>query len=107
MFSILQAAPSAGAGDFIGGLLPLVLIFVIFWFLLIRPQQKRYKEHQAKLGAIVRGDTVVTNGGLVGKVSKIKDDELTVDFGSNVKMQVVRSMVADVRGKGEPANDRK
>ena len=104
-FPILQAStPSAGSG--LMGLLPLVLIFVIFWFLLIRPQQKRMKAHQAKVAAIVKGDTVITNGGLIGKVMKITDDELTVDF-SGTKMQVARAMLADVRGKGAPANDRK
>ena len=108
MIPILQAAPAAGAGGFITGLLPLVFIFAIFWFLLIRPQQKRMKEHQAKLAAIGRGDTVITNGGLVGKVSKITDDELSVDFGAGTKMQVMRAMIADVRPKGGvPANDTK
>jgi preprotein translocase subunit YajC len=106
MLPILQAAPAGSAGQFIGGLLPLVLIFVVFWFLLIRPQQKRFKEHQAKLAAIVKGDKIVTNGGLMGKVTKVADTELTVDF-SGTKMQVARSMISDVRGKGEPANDRK
>jgi len=107
MLPILQAAPAGSAGQFIGGLLPLVLIFVVFWFLLIRPQQKRFKEHQAKLAAIVKGDKIVTNGGLMGKVTKVTDNELTVDFGGGTKMQVVRGMISDVRGKGEPANDRK
>ena len=109
MLPILQAAPATGgAGSFIASILPLVAIFVIFWFLLIRPQQKRYKDHQAKLAAIVRGDTVVTNGGLVGKVTKVADEELNVDFGGGTKLTVLRAMVAEVRSKGAPpANDRK
>ena len=106
MLPILQTAPNAGANPFIS-FLPLIAIFVIFWFLLIRPQQKRFKEHQAKLAAIVRGDTVITNGGLMGKVTKVADEELTVDFGAGTKMQVIKSMVADVRSKAAPANDRK
>jgi len=104
MLPFLTASPVGGG--LIANILPLVLIFVIFWFLLIRPQQKRYKEHQAKLTAIVKGDSIVTNGGLVGKVTKANDEELVVDFGNGTKMNVVRSMVADVRAKSAPANDR-
>ena len=104
---ILQTAPAnGGTAGLIGSIMPLVLIFVIFWFLLIRPQQKRMKEHQAKIAAVVKGDTVITSGGLVGRVTKANDDELTVDF-SGTKMNVMRAMLADVRGKDAPANDRK
>ncbi len=84
--------------------LPLVLIGVIFYFLLIRPQNQRMKAHRQMLSEIVRGDTIVTNGGLVGKVKKASDDELTVDFGGQ-SIQVIRAMVADVRNKTAPAND--
>ena len=83
---------------------PLILIGVIFYFLLIRPQNQRMKAHRQMLSEIVRGDKIVTNGGLVGKVKKVADDELTVDFGGQ-SIQVVRSMVADVRNKTAPAND--
>ena len=104
---ILQAAPpAAGPGGFDPFLLVMLGMLAIFWFLVIGPQRKRYKQHQAKLAAIARGDTVVTNGGLVDKVTKVTDDELTVDFGGN-KMQVMKMMVADVRGRAAPANDRK
>lgn len=81
------------------------LIFFVFYFLLIRPQNKRMKEHRAMLQAVTRGDTVVTSGGLIGKVTKVADDELTVDLGNNQKVKVVRTMLADVRNKTAPAND--
>lgn len=104
---IFQAAP--GAGGTAGALtsfLPFILIGLIFYFLLIRPQNKRLKDHRALLASITRGDTIVTNGGLVGKVKKVADDELTVTFGSN-DVKVVRTMIADVRNKSVPANDTK
>ena len=102
--AIQQAAPAApGGGDFIASLLPILLIGLIFYFLLIRPQQKRMKEHQAMLGAIARGDEIVTNGGLIGKVKKVGDDELTVTF-NGTDMKVLRSMIASKRER-KPAND--
>ena len=105
---IAQAAP-AGPQQInpLIGLLPWVLIFVIFWFLLIRPQQKRVKALQMKIAEVERGDTVVTSGGLIGKVTKVTDTELKVDVGNKVVVNVARNMLADVRGRGEPANDRK
>ncbi len=101
---IMQAASGGGIASQIGGLMPLVLIGVIFYFLLIRPQNQRMKAHRALLSEIARGDIIVTNGGLVGKVKKVNDEELTVDFGGTT-VQVVRSMIADVRNKTQPAND--
>jgi preprotein translocase subunit YajC len=99
---IAQAAP--GAGDFIGMILPLVLIMGVFYFLLIRPQQQKAKEHQAMLSKVAKGDTVVTHGGLIGKVTKIVDDnEIQVEIGENVKVRVLRGGIHDVRAKGEPA----
>lgn len=97
-------AGAPGAGDFLGMVLPLVLIMGVFYFLLIRPQQKKQKEHQETLSKIARGDTVVTHGGLIGKVTKIVDDhELQVEVGENVKVRVLKGGVAEVRAKGEPA----
>ncbi len=85
---------------------PLILIFAIMYFLLIRPQQKKVKEHQAMVGAVRRGDQVVTQGGLIGKVTKVKEDnELEVEVAEGVKVRVVQSTLADVRSKTEPAND--
>jgi preprotein translocase subunit YajC len=99
---IAQAAP--GAGDFIGMILPLVLIMGVFYFLLLRPQQQKAKEHQAMLSKVAKGDTVVTHGGLIGKVTKIVDDnEIQVEVGENVKVRVLRGGIHDVRAKGEPA----
>lgn len=101
-----QAAGSPGTGDFIGMILPLVMIMVVFWFLLIRPQQKRQKEHQQLIAKVARGDTIVTSGGLIGRVSKVVDErELLVEVGENVKVRVVRSAIAEVRAKGEPIKD--
>lgn len=98
-----QAAGSPGMGDLFGMVLPLVMIMVVFWFLLIRPQQRKMKEHQELLKKINRGDTVITNGGLIGRVVKIVDDsELQVEVGENVKVRILRSAVSDVRAKGEP-----
>jgi preprotein translocase subunit YajC len=83
--------------------LPFVLIFVIMYFLIIRPQRQQLKKRGEMLAAVRRGDTVVTGGGLVGKVTKVVDDnELEVDLGNGVKVTALRSTIADVRVKGEP-----
>jgi preprotein translocase subunit YajC len=83
---------------------PLILIFAIMYFLLIRPQQKKVKEHQKMVAALRRGDQVVTQGGLIGKVTKVKDDgELEVELAENVKVRVVQSTIAQVLSKTEPA----
>ena len=84
--------------------LPLILIFGIMYFLLIRPQQKKLKDHQAMVAALRRGDQVVTQGGIIGKVSKVKDDgEIELEIAENVKVRVVRSTIATVLSKTEPA----
>ena len=88
----------------IGQFIPLILIFAIMWFLLIRPQQKKLKEHRAMVEALRRGDQVVTQGGLIGKVAKVKDDdEIEVEIATGVKVRVVKSTVAQVLSKTEPA----
>jgi preprotein translocase subunit YajC len=98
-----QAAGAPGLTDFAGMVLPLAMIMVVFYFLLIRPQQRKAKEHQELLKKINRGDTIITTGGLIGKVTKVVDDnELQVEVGDNVKVRILRSGVADVRAKGEP-----
>ena len=87
-------------------LLPFVLIFVIMYFLILRPQQKRVKQHQEMVKNVRRGDTVVTSGGLVGKVTKVvDDDQIEVEIADGVRVRQMRSMVADVRAKGEPVKD--
>ena len=89
----------------LGQFLPLILIFAIMYFLLIRPQQKKVKEHQAMVTALRRGDQVVTQGGLIGKVVKVKDDnEVEVELAEGVKVRVVRSTIASVLSKTEPAS---
>ena len=103
---ILQAAPTGGGGNMFGTILPMVLIFVLFYFLLIRPQSQRHKKHLQMLTEIQRGDQIVTNGGIIGKVTKSSDDELTVEVADGVKVRVKRSMIADVLNRTEPANDR-
>ena len=100
-----QAAPAAAPNSTMS-LLMLPLMLVVFYFLLIRPQQKRAKETQDMLGGIRRGDTVVTTGGIIGKVTKVTDNaEVEVEIAPNVRVRVVRSMIADVRAKGEPVKD--
>src|SRR5688572_3779913 len=99
------AAPSSGASAFMS-FAPLVLIFVIFYFLLIRPQQKRMKAHQAMIQSAQLRDTVITNGGLVGKVTKVDEHELEIEIAAGVKVRVVKSMLADIRKHGaKAAND--
>ena len=99
------AAPSGGSSFFIQ-MMPLLLIFVIFYFLLIRPQNKRMKEHQASIAAIKRGDKVVTGGGLLGKVTKVTDDELEIDLGNGTKVRAVKATISQVlTGTEKPAND--
>ncbi|WP_111735091.1 preprotein translocase subunit YajC [Roseovarius amoyensis] len=90
--------------DAIGQFLPLILIFAIMYFLLIRPQQKKLKDHKAMVEAMRRGDQVVTQGGLIGKVAKVKDDdEIEVELAQGVKVRVVKSTIAQVLSKTEPA----
>ena len=97
---------AGGEGGMLMSLLPFALIFVIMYFLILRPQQKRVKQHQALIKAVRRGDTVITNGGLIGKVTKvIDDDQIEVEIADGVRIRHVRSMVSDVRAKGEPVKD--
>jgi len=106
---VLFAAPAfaQAGGDAMSAFtsfVPLILIFAIMYFLLIRPQQKKVKEHQKMVAALRRGDQVITQGGLIGKVTKVKDDgELEVELAENVKVRVVQSTIAQVLSKTEPA----
>jgi preprotein translocase subunit YajC len=99
------AQDAGGAAAAFTSFIPLILIFAIMYFLLIRPQQKKVKQHQAMVAALRRGDQVVTQGGLLGKVTRVKEDEgeIEVEIAPNVKVTVVRSTVASVRSKTEPA----
>jgi preprotein translocase subunit YajC len=98
-----QGAPAAGGGDILVQMLPFILIFIIMYFLLIRPQQKRVKAHQEMVKNVRRGDTVVLNSGMIGKVTKVIDDnEAEVEIADNVRVKVIKAMIADVRNKAEP-----
>lgn len=101
-----QAAGAApGLDSQIMSFAPLVLIFVVFYFLLIRPQQKRMKQHKEMLGAVRRGDRVVTNGGIIGTVNKVvNNDELILEIADGVKVRALRSGIASVVAKTEPAD---
>ncbi|MBZ0127737.1 MAG: preprotein translocase subunit YajC [Rhodobacteraceae bacterium] len=107
MFVSPAYAQTAGGGMAgIGQFLPLILIFAIMYFLLIRPQQKKAKEHKKMVEALRRGDTVVTQGGLIGKVSKVKEDnEVEVEIATGVKVRVVQSTIAAVLTRTEPVKE--
>jgi preprotein translocase subunit YajC len=97
-----QAAP--GAFDMLNSLIvPTMLIIGIMYFLMIRPQQKRLKDHRDMVASIRRGDTIVTSGGIIGKVTKVEEQELQVEIADGVKVKLLRSTVSEVRGKGEVA----
>jgi len=102
-----QAAGASPATSFVQ-FVPLVLIFVVFYFLLIRPQQKKLKEHKAMLEAVRRGDRVITNGGIIGLVTKVNTEkrELTVEIAENVRVQVAQDMITSVVSKTEPVSDK-
>ena len=106
MLFAAAAAPSAGASFFIQTI-PLVLVFVIFYLLMIRPQQKRMKEHQAQIMAVKKNDRVVTGGGLIGKVTKVGETEVEVELGQGVRVQAVKSTLTQVVDPtaAKPAND--
>ncbi len=99
-------AAGGGAGGMLGSFLPLILIFAIMYFLLIRPQQKKAKMHRAMVDGLRRGDQVVTQGGVMGKVTKVKEGgQIEVEIATGVKVIVIQSTVAQVINKTEPAND--
>ncbi|MBL8644116.1 MAG: preprotein translocase subunit YajC [Rhodospirillaceae bacterium] len=104
-----QGASAAAEPNLLTSMIPLVLIFVVFYFLLIRPQQKKMKEHRAMLEAVRRGDRVVTNGGIIGLVTKVMEAEreLQIEIAEGVRVRVMRDMIAQVLSKTEPvaAND--
>ena len=101
-----QDAAGAGGGSFILQFAPLILIFVVFYFLLIRPQQKRMRDHREMLSAVRRGDRVVTGGGIIGVVTKAGGDELTIEIAQGVRVKVMRGTVSSVLQKTEPARSR-
>ena len=104
MFISTAWAQGVGGGDTLGFILPMALIFAVFYFLLIRPQQKKAKQHREMLGGIRRGDKIVTGGGIYGTVTKVvNDSEVVVQIAEAVKVRVVRGTITDVLSKTEPA----
>jgi preprotein translocase subunit YajC len=105
MFVTPAYAQAAGGGSALTSFIPLILIFAIMYFLLIRPQQKKMKEHQKMVSELRRGDQVVTQGGILGKVTKVLDDnKVEVEIAEGVKVRVVQTTIADVVSKTEPAS---
>lgn len=107
---ISEAYAQAGGGttDMLTSLLPLVLIFVVFYFLLIRPQQKKMKEHKAMIEAVRRGDVVTTSGGIIGKIAKVQEDGVVqLEIAEGVKIKVVKGTISEVRSKGGDIDDEK
>jgi preprotein translocase subunit YajC len=104
---LLQAAPSGGGAALaIQNFLPLILIFAVFYFMLIRPQQQRAKAHASKIAAVSKNDEVVTAGGLMGKITKVADDYVEVEIAQGVRVKVVKSTLAEVAVRGgKAAND--
>ena len=100
--ALAQTGAPGGGQDFIISLLPFVAVFLIIYFLMIRPQQKRVREHQNMVANLRRGDTVVTTGGIIGKVTRVDETELQIEVAEGVRVKAVRSMIAEVRSKGEP-----
>ena len=109
LMTMVQAAPAGqpgGAVSLLLGIAPWLLIFVIFYVLMIRPQQRRVKEHQDAIAAVKRGDEVITGGGIRGRVTKVGDDEAEVEIASGVRVRVVKSTLTGViSGNSKPAND--
>jgi preprotein translocase subunit YajC len=107
MFISPAYAQTAGGGsEFIIQLVPILLMFVIFYVLLLRPQQQRAKVHREMIANIRRGDTVITSGGIIGKVTKVRDEnELEVEIAENTRVRVIKGTVSEVRVKGEPVKE--
>ncbi|MBV8685815.1 MAG: preprotein translocase subunit YajC [Alphaproteobacteria bacterium] len=99
-------AASSGTAAFMANVVPLLLIFVIFYFVLIRPQQNRAKQHRAMIDAVKRNDVAITGGGVIGKVVKVEEGEVELEVASGVRIRVLKAMLSDVRPHGvKPAND--
>ena len=103
---LIAAAPANDMSAIFIGILPWLLIFVIFYMLMIRPQQKRMKEHQATIAAVKKGDEVITGGGIRGRVTKVMEEDVEVEIGQGVKVRIVKATLSHVVTKpGKPAND--
>jgi len=109
MLMLMQAVPAgqqSGTAGLLVGILPWIAIFGIFYFLMIRPQQQKVKQHQASIAAVKKGDEVITGGGIRGRVTKVNDEEAEVEIAQGVKIRVVKSTISQVlTPKTKPAND--
>jgi preprotein translocase subunit YajC len=110
LMTMTQVAPAGqpnGTSQLLMGILPWLLIFVIFYLLMIRPQQRRVKDHQAAIAAVKKGDEVITGGGIVGRVTKVMDDQAEVEISTGVRIRVVKSTISQVltNNNSKPAND--
>lgn len=102
---LAQAASTSGTSSYVSLGVQLALLFAVFYFFIIRPQQKRAKDHKLKLESIKRGDEVVTGGGLLGKVVRVDDETMEIELAKGMTVRALRSTISDVRPKGAPAND--
>lgn len=100
-----QTGGGLGGGGLFVQMMPIILIFVIMYFLILRPQRQRQRRHQEMVSNLRRGDTVVSTGGLIGKVAKVEEQELQIEIAEGVRVRIVRGMVSEVRTKGEPVKD--
>jgi preprotein translocase subunit YajC len=100
-------AQAGGGGEQFGFFIPLLLMFAIMYFLIIRPQQKRVKEHKEMVANVRRGDNVVTGGGIMGKAVKVGEEDVEVEIAQGVRIKVVKSTLTDVQSKGQPAKAEK
>jgi preprotein translocase subunit YajC len=117
MFLTPALVPALAAGGLssmfsssgVTSLLPFIAIPLLFYFMILRPQQRRAREHAARIEAVKRGDTVVLSSGLIGKVVRVEEKEVGIEVAQNVTVKVVKAMIAEVRSRGEPAaaNDAK
>lgn len=105
-YAATGGAAAGGGASFFVQIFPLILIFIIFYFLLIRPQQKRMKQHQAMVQGVKPRDTAITSGGLIGKVTKVEENEVELEVAPGVKVRVIKAMLSDIRPYGaKAAND--
>jgi len=106
-FAVTAAAAQPGGPSLLIQLAPFILIFVVFYFLLIRPQQQRMKQHREMIENLRRGDEVVTQGGLIGKITRLSDGEATVEIAEGVRVKILKGTVTEVRARTEPAKSDK
>jgi len=97
------AAPAAGGGAAFAQFIPLILVFLIMYFLIMRPQQKKMKQHREMIAALKKGDSVITQGGIIGKVVAVRDEEVEVEIAQGVRIRVVRPTIAQVVNRTAPA----